>query len=270
MIVVPSVTVASVAVSIKRRSVHLQRRIKSPPEGAIENSVSWNKRESVEPRVPIPTRAPPARSPRTPSARRVDPSRIHVRFCHITRSQTAPAIQIAIVIRFLVEFLRFERAVRRKIQFASTLYLHLFVGVLYEGLPVVNAHPTRIRLEVIQPSLQNLRRRSIYGHANIILRMYLLDLDRCVASLDSNLRVRKARRNHRHRAVVTNSQKHAGRQQNFRLPAFSPQRLARFQLGRSDRLRVERVPSYRNFAFHIIQSSWYRGICVRIGPSGRR
>src|SRR5260370_26105605 len=141
MIVAPSITVASVAVSIKRRAVYVPRRIKSPPEGAIENSVSWNKRESVEPRVPIPTRAPPARSPRTPSARRVDPSRIHVRFCHITRSQTAPAIQTPILTRFLVEFLVFERAVRRKIQLASGLYLNLFLPPLYHALPSTSPPP---------------------------------------------------------------------------------------------------------------------------------
>src|SRR6266576_3879810 len=214
MIIVPPVAVASVAVSIKRRAIHIPRRVKSPAEGAIENSISRNESESVEPWVPIPTRARPARSPRTKSVRR-----IHFRFCHITRSQTAPAIQIAFLVRFLVELLRFELAARRKVQLASSLYLRLPVAVLHDGLPVIDAHPSCIRVEVIQSSLQNSRRRSVYGNANIILRMYLLDFHHRLASFDSNLRVRKARRNHRHRAVVTNSQKHAGRQQNFRLPA---------------------------------------------------
>src|SRR6266576_2962600 len=176
MIIVPPVAVASVAVSIKRRAIHIPRRVKSPAEGAIENSISRNESESVEPWVPIPTRARPARSPRTKSA-------------------------------------------RRKVQLASSLDLRLPVAVLHDGLPVIDAHPSCIRVEVIQSSLQNSRRRSVYGNANIILRMYLLDFHHRLASFDSNLRVRKARRNHRHRAVVTNSQKHAGRQQNFRLPA---------------------------------------------------
>src|SRR5256884_4368862 len=166
MIIVPPVAVASVAVSIKRRAIHIPRRVKSPAEGAIENSISRNESESVEPWVPIPTRARPARSPRTKSVRRIHSSRIHIRFCHITRSQTAPAIQIAFLVRFLVELLRFELAARRKVQLASSLYLRLPVAVLHDGLPVIDAHPSCIRVEVIQSSLQNSRRRSVYGNAN--------------------------------------------------------------------------------------------------------
>src|SRR5260370_12289790 len=176
MIVVPPVAVASVTVSIKRRVIHPPGRIKSPAEGAIENSVSGNKSEPVKPWVPVPTRAPPARPPRTQSVRRIHPSRIHIRFCHISRPQTAPAIQIAFLIRFLVEFLGFERPVRRKVQLASALHFHLPVAVLHDGLPVIDAQPSCIPAKVIQSGLQNSRPRSISGGADIILRTYLLDL----------------------------------------------------------------------------------------------
>src|SRR5260370_33039840 len=234
MIVVPAVTVASVAVSIKRRAVHARRQITSPPERPIDNSVSRNKSESAEPRAPMPTRAPPARPPRTPSARRIDPSRIHVGFCHITRSQTAPAIQIAVLIHLFIELLRLERAVRRKVQLASALYFHLPVSFLHQGLPVIDAHRSRILVKSIHPGLHTSSFRTISRDPYIILRMYHFDFDHCVASLDSNLCVRKARLDHRHGTVVTNSQKYAGRQQNFCLPAFRRQRLARVQLRRSN------------------------------------
>src|SRR5215831_21412765 len=86
---------------------HHQRRVKSPPKRAIEKSVAWQERESRKPRIPIPSRTPPARA--VPSVHEVQLGHTHVGFREVLGSQAAPPIQvIALCDCFLVELRRLD------------------------------------------------------------------------------------------------------------------------------------------------------------------
>src|SRR5215472_677232 len=110
-----------------RRPVYHQRRVESPTKRAVEEPVSGNKSISAIPRIPIPAGADPTRSVITVA--HVDARRIDVSFRQVRRSQAAPAIQIALFIRVLVEFFRFQTAFSSEINLVASVDGYVMVSV---------------------------------------------------------------------------------------------------------------------------------------------
>lgn len=78
-----------------------QRREESPTKRAVQKSVTRNERVTSKPRAPIPACPEPART--IPAVGNISSCRLHIRLGKIGGSQAAPAIEITLLILFLLE-----------------------------------------------------------------------------------------------------------------------------------------------------------------------
>src|SRR5579862_1645288 len=149
VVVTVSASVAAVPISVpeERGLIDPPRRIETPAKWAIENPVAGNESERVKPRVPIPIGSRPSHA--APPILGVHTSRIDVSFCQVTRPQTAPSEQVALLIRLLVELTWLRQIVARQGDLTPTLHVEMFVPALYKRFAVKHAHLSLVLIEVI-------------------------------------------------------------------------------------------------------------------------
>src|SRR5579871_2565569 len=78
----------------ERRIKHSHRRVESPAERAVVDSVHWEEGVDTQPGIPVPPEAGPTWAIPTGPAANIDPRRVHARFGQVPRSQTVPAIEL--------------------------------------------------------------------------------------------------------------------------------------------------------------------------------
>src|SRR5262252_5178690 len=106
VMIVPCVSIAKA-----RRSVDVKRRVKAPAKRTVEDSIARDKRECAEPGIPPPTCNPRWPAPRAPAIVREVTCLVDVGFAEISRTQTAPAVQVIVLGGVTVEFVRLESRV---------------------------------------------------------------------------------------------------------------------------------------------------------------
>src|SRR5467141_2542157 len=135
-----------VAKEAKGSKANEERRIETPAERAVEDSVSRNVSVTVVIRIPIPTGAVPA-------THRIVLSPINVSFRGIRRPQAAPAVQIVLGL-FLVEFLRFRRSAVSERDLTVALDLDIPVHLPNDRLSLIHAEEVVICVKVVQTGLE--------------------------------------------------------------------------------------------------------------------
>src|SRR5580692_6065196 len=105
----------AVAVSIKQGSlVHPPRRIETPAKRTVEDAIPRDKRIRAKPGIPIPVCTPPPRSPRSRPVLGINACRIDIGLRQVSRTQTAPTIEVTLLVLLLVELLRLKLPVDSK------------------------------------------------------------------------------------------------------------------------------------------------------------
>ena len=135
-----------VAKEAKGSKANEERRIETPAERAVEDSVSRNVSVTAVIRIPIPTGAVPA-------THRIVLSPINVSFRGIRRPQAAPAVQIVLGL-FLVEFLGFRRSAVSERDLTVALDLDIPVHLPNDGLSLIHAEEVVICVKVVQTGLE--------------------------------------------------------------------------------------------------------------------
>src|SRR5579872_1727997 len=118
----------------------------------------------------------------------------------------------------------------------AAFQLRLPVSRLYLRFAVKDANLSAISIEVIQSGLQDLSTCAVLLDAHIVLRANLGHLDHRLSLLECQDRIGETRVDHTDRAVIVDSEKNAGRQQDLGSPLLRLQRLAGCQRRGSDGL----------------------------------
>src|SRR5215472_7698486 len=185
-----NITPVVVASPIEGSPVNPQRRVESPAERAVENSVARNERVGTKPRAPVPTRAIPPRT--VPIAGEVNPRLVHVGFRQIRRAQAAEAVKVACLISLLVELLGLERSGGIQRNFASALQRDVAVAIAYHGLAVEYANLILRGVKDIQPRLLDSRGRAVLENLNVVLLVKFRYLEQRPALPHLNPRIGQA------------------------------------------------------------------------------
>src|SRR5262252_76023 len=162
-----TITTVVVTSPIEGSPVNPQRRVESPAERAVENSVARNERVGTKPGVPIPARTIPSRT--EPVSANVNPRLVHVGFRQICRAQAAEAVKVARLIGLLVELLSLERSAGIQRNLASALQRDVAVAIANHGLAVEYTNLILRGVKAIQPRLLDSRGRAVLKNLNVVL-----------------------------------------------------------------------------------------------------
>jgi hypothetical protein len=141
---------------------------------------------------------------------------IDVGFRQIRRAQAAPSIQIVLDL-FFVELLWLHRRANIEGELMFVLHLDILAVHFNIGFALVDAKDIVARVKVVEAGLGKANLRAVLRDDNVVFRVQLGYLDGRFAFVQPQFRVGQARRNHRYRAGVAESEKDARRQEKLRL-----------------------------------------------------
>src|SRR5579863_7305821 len=129
-------------------AIHEPRGIETPAKGTVEDAVAWDKSIRVEGRIPVPPRAGP-NAGRPAAAARILPGGIDVGFGKVGGSKAGPAIEIVLLVNFLVEFPGLQLAGGAETELASTLQNNPPAIALNGSFALKHTHQMPVGIEVV-------------------------------------------------------------------------------------------------------------------------